>query len=270
MPAKESPPAIDLLCDSHVHTRFCGHATGEMEEYVQSAIRLGLQKILFLEHMEEGIISSYKTWLSEDDFDCYFAEGKRLRELYGSRIEIGLGVECGYNEGFGQAILSRLAKRHWDRIGISCHFLKLPGLPEHLNLFSRKGQNLEMASRFIPEMLLDRYFRALHEGIRHLPGTHVCHLDGALRHVPGVTLTASHYQMIDEILRTVKENGMAVELNTSGFAIRGEAFPTRRILEMALSYDIPLVLGSDAHKPTELARHFTDVAYDLSRSYPDC
>ncbi len=86
------------LCDIHIHTRFCGHATGEMEEYVQAAIQKKLKKIIFLEHMEEGIrYFQGKTWLSEDDFDAYFAEGQRLRSTYAAEIEIGLGVECGYN-----------------------------------------------------------------------------------------------------------------------------------------------------------------------------
>lgn len=260
MPAKRPRSFPDSHCDSHVHTRFCGHATGEMEEYVQAAISHGLRKIVFLEHMEEGILTQAKTWLAEEDFDRYFAEGKRLHEQYGSQIEIGLGVECGYNEGHGDALLTRLGKRQWDRIGISCHFLKLPGVPEHLNMFSKKVENIDLARRFGPEKILDRYFAILHQAIRQLPGTFVCHLDAALRRVPEITLTAGHYQMIDELLRTVKEKGMALELNTSGLDMRGKPFPTRRILSMALACDIPLVLGSDAHKPADVARHFDDIA----------
>ncbi len=260
MQAKGARSFPDIHCDSHVHTRFCGHATGEMEEYVQAAIRRGLRKIIFLEHMEEGILSSYKTWLSEEDFDHYFGEGERLQELYGSRIEIGLGVECGYNAERADALRSRLARRRWDRIGISCHFLKLEGVAEHLNMFSRKAGNVELASRFDPEMLLDRYFHALHEAVHQLPGTFVCHLDGALRHVPKAVLTDGHYRLIDALLRTVKGKGMAIEVNTSGIPIRGEPFPTRRILTMALDHGIPLMLGSDAHSPAEVGRHFTDIA----------
>ncbi|OGR19179.1 MAG: hypothetical protein A2X81_11930 [Desulfobacterales bacterium GWB2_56_26] len=270
MPAKRPRYLPDLLCDSHVHTRFCGHATGEMEEYVQAAISHGLRKIVFLEHMEEGILTQAKTWLSEEDFDRYFVEGRRLREQYGSQIEIGLGVECGYNEGHGEALLTRLGKRQWDRIGISCHFIKLPGVPEHLNMFSKQAENIDLARRFGPERILDRYLALLHQAIRQLPGTFVCHLDAALRRVPGITLTADHYRMIDGLLRTMKEKGMALELNTSGLDMRGEPFPTRRILSMALACDIPLVLGSDAHKPADVARHFADIAGFIPSPLESC
>lgn len=260
MPAKGQRPLPDLRCDHHVHTRFCGHAEGEMEEYVQAAIRHGLRKIVFLEHMEEGIVSSYRTWLSEEDFDRYFSEGRRLQEKYDGEIEVKLGVECGYNGERAGILRNRLARRNWDEIGLSCHFLALPGMPEHLNMFSRKAGNVELAGRFNPEWLLDRYFHALHEAVLQLPGTFVCHLDGALRHVPGIALSSRHYMKIGEILETLKEKRMALEINTSGIAIRGEPFPARRLLSMARDLGIPLLLSSDAHRPTEVARHFGEVS----------
>lgn len=260
MPAKDPGQLADPRCDSHVHTRFCGHATGSMEEYVQAAIDRGLRKIVFLEHLEEGIVTRAKTWLAEEDFNRYFAEGDRLREVYGAQLEIGLGVECGFNEDHGEALLARLDRRQWDRIGISCHFVKLPGVAEHLNMFSKKTENIDLARRFGPERILDRYFALLHQAIRQLPGTVVCHLDAALRRLPEIALSDRHYPMIDELLRTVQEKGMALELNTSGLDMRGEPFPNRRILSMALARGIPLVLGSDAHKPAEVGRHFDEMA----------
>jgi histidinol-phosphatase (PHP family) len=245
------------FCDSHIHTRLCGHATGEMEEYVQAAIRKKLKKIIFLEHMEEGICSVQgKTWLSEDDFDGYFSEGLRLRTKYEDEIEIGLGVECGYNPDCSDLLLTRLARRRWDQIGISCHFLKIDGMPHHLNMFSRKEVSVQLARLIGAEKILDRYFTDLTEAVRFLPGTMLCHLDAALRFLPEVSLSESHYVLIDTLLQAVSDNALAIEINSSGFAIRQEQFPNRRILRMAKSYDIPFVFGSDAHKPDEVGRYF--------------
>ena len=81
---------IDPLSDGHIHTSFCNHAVGTMEEYALSAIDKGLQEIIFLEHMEEGIRFFKATWLSEKDFDCYFDEGHRLQQKYANQISIGL------------------------------------------------------------------------------------------------------------------------------------------------------------------------------------
>lgn len=255
------------LCDTHVHTRLCNHATGEMEEYVQAAIARGLRRVIFLEHMEEGISSPVTTWLSEKKFDHYFSEGQRLRDQYGSQIEIGLGVECGYNPDYEDLLCTRLRSRHWDQVGVSCHFLKVAGITHHLNLFSRRKENIQLARQVGTEHLLDRYFTTLTDAVRRLPGSMLCHLDGALRFLPEVRLTKYHYELIDELLREVSTKQMALEINSSGLAIRNEQFPTRRIIEMADSYDIPFLFGSDAHRPEDVGRYF-DVINSLVPSAP--
>jgi histidinol-phosphatase (PHP family) len=268
------PKSLDLscnfLCDNHIHTRLCGHATGEMEEYVLAAIDKGLKRIIFLEHMEEGIRYVHrKTWLSEDDFNVYFAEGLRLRSIYIGKIEIGLGVECGYNPDCIDLLKGRLEKRPWDQVGISCHFLKIDGMTDYLNIFSKRKENNLIARQVGAEKILDRYFASLIEAVQHLPGTMLCHLDGALRFLPEICLTDSHYLYIDKLLQKVKDKGMVIEINTSGFAIRQEQFPNRHILAMAKAYKIPFVLSSDAHKPEDVGRDFDTLhAMLLSESYP--
>lgn len=84
----------------------------------------------------------------------------------------------------------------------------------------------------------------------------LCHLDAALRYLPEITLTDFHYTLIDQLFQTVHQNGLSVEINSSGLAIRQEQFPNKRILDMAKSYDIPFVFGSDAHKPGDVGRYF--------------
>ncbi len=247
---------IHAASDRHVHTKLCRHAVGEMEEYVLAAIRQNLDSIIFLEHMEEGIQCAERTWLSEEDFDTYFSEGKKLQEKYSGLISVGLGVECGFNSDCSQTLISRLNNRDWDEIGISCHFIKPAGCKEHLNLFSRKKQALEKAGRFNQSLLLDIYFDTLLEAVTVLPGSKLCHLDGALRFAPAIHLTEKHIEKVNNLLLVVKKKEMTLEMNSSGVVIREEQFPSNRILKMAVSNNIPLVLGSDAHKPEEVGRHF--------------
>ncbi len=267
--AKNCPAFFaDPLVDSHIHTRLCGHAVGEMEEYVQVAIRKNLKKIIFLEHMEEGICCLQgRTWLTEEDFDTYFSEGERLRSAYAGAIEIGLGVECGYNADCSSLLKARLSRRSWDQVGISCHFLKIEGMAHHLNMFSRKEENILLARKNAPDKVLNRYFSSLTEAVCCLPGTMLCHLDGALRFLPEISLTKTHYGLIDTLLQAVKGNNMAIEINTSGVDIRREQFPNRRILTMAFNYNIPFIFGSDAHKPEEVGRHFTSTKKTLFPEY---
>lgn len=248
--------SIDLHTDSHVHTAWCNHASGSMEEYVRAAMARRLERVIFLEHLEEGIAYTPRTWLTESDFDHYFSEGRRLRSVYGDAIEIGLGVEVGYNPDCPQRILERLVQRDWDRIGISYHFCRLPGEREHLNLLSRKRSNLKLIAAHGPEKLLGHYFDTLLEAVATIPGQVLCHLDAGLRHYPELRLTENHHEQIGRLLDQVKRRGMALEINTSGFDLRQEPFPRSGVIARALDRQIPLVAGSDAHRPAEVGRHF--------------
>lgn len=256
---KAAGTPIHPAVDRHIHTKLCCHASGEMEEYVLAAIGKNLDGIVFLEHMEEGITGTDKTWLTEEDFDYYFSEGRRLQEEYKGKLSIGLGVECGYNPDCSQTLISRLGKRDWDEIGISCHFIKPACSGEHLNLFSRKKHNLNKIKKFDPDLLLDIYLDTLLQAVSDLPGTKLCHLDGALRFLPNIHFPDRHLEKVHRLLLSVKNKSMTLEINSSGIPIRGEVFPTRIILEMAISEKIPLVFGSDAHRPEEVGRHYARI-----------
>ena len=247
---------VDLLSDTHIHTSLCRHASGTMEEYVLGAMKQGLKRMVFLEHLEEGIITSYRTWLTEEDFDVYFEEGRRLQKRYGERIDIGLGVEAGYNPDCTDQILQRLARRSWDRIGLSCHFFKIDGTAEHLNVLSKNRRAIDIIERYGDRRLLSRYFATLTEAVQIIPADVLCHLDAGLRHQPKLQLEDSHWKQIDILLDEVKRAGMALEINTSGYKYRGLPFPLPEIIALAVAKAIPLALGSDAHSPYEVGRYF--------------
>lgn len=250
------PPCFSTHIDSHVHTKLCGHAVGEMEDYVQVAMNKGLQRLVFLEHMEEGILAAQSSWLSESDFDSYFSEGRRLQEKYRGEIEIGLGVECGYNPDCKDALQKRLAARNWDEVGISCHFLKIEGQENHLNLLSKKPENLKRAMQLDTSALFSRYLDTLLEAVTVLNGTVLCHLDAAFRWIPGHSLNAEHYKKIDVLLTQAAAKNMALEINTSGITIRKEPFPNNHILSLAKKHGMTFQLGSDAHTPEDVGNYF--------------
>ena len=242
--------------DGHIHTKYCHHAIGEMEEYVLCGIKKGLEEIVFLEHMEAGIHYFEKTWLTEDDFDIYFSEGKRLQKKFQDDIRVSLGVEVGYNPNNKEELLERLAKRQWDRVGISYHFMAVSEQKYHINLVSRKQENISIIETIGCGSVLNNYFATLTEAVEFLPGTVLCHLDAALRFQPDITINSSHLKQIRNLLRAVKKKGMALEVNTSGFNIREIPFPAPFIIKEALKLKIPLLPGSDAHKPEDVGRNF--------------
>ena len=247
-------PLIDTCIDSHVHTHLCHHARGEMDEYVQAAMNCGLGKLIFLEHLEAGINYFETTWLTEDDFDFYFKEGKLLQEKYQGKIEIGLGVEVGYNPRYLEEIRQRLTLHPWDRIGISYHFLETDSC--HLNMVSSKQINIDRLDQYGVDKVVFRYYSDLKEAVEKLPGQVLCHIDAVLRHHPNIIFTPEHYALIDELLDAAARKKMAVEVNTSGYRIKNEPYPSLEILKKAVQRNIPLVAGSDAHRPEDVGRYF--------------
>lgn len=234
-----------------------------------AAIQKGLSKITFLEHMEAGVNYFEVTWLTTEDFDLYFEEGKRLQGKYNNQIGIELGVEVGFSPSHSDEILSQLKRHQWDQIGISYHFARYGEFEHHLNLVSRKEPNKSNIKHVGQDRVLEHYFSSLIQAVKFLPGTILCHLDAGLRHQENLAFNNGHLKQIDELLHKVKQQKMALEINTSGFAMREEPFPERSIVKKALELNIPLVASSDAHKPQDVGRYFDRLPNYLSTCLDD-
>lgn len=257
-----SSASVDLRTDSHVHTSLCNHASGTMEEYVLAALERGFTAITFLEHLEAGISYIERTWLTDTDFASYFREGERLRKKYRDRLTIRLGVEVGFNPLAVDGLRASLARYPFELVGISYHFF-FDGR-HHLNMFSRRPENIAALSALGTDRILSSYFTGLQEAVRALDGQVLCHLDAGLRHLPGLRFTSGHQGQIDQLLSLLREKKMLLEINTSGFALRGEPYPSRSILNRALALGIPLTAGSDAHQPGQVGRYFDRIPSFLS------
>ncbi|PID72703.1 MAG: restriction endonuclease [Desulfobulbus propionicus] len=245
---------IDTGFDGHVHTSLCNHATGTMEEYVRAGIKNGLHTLCFLEHFETGI-HYQRSWLTQENFAAYFREGQRLQKKYKGQIKIKLGVEAGYNPEEAEAFLAGLKEFHWDRIGLSRHFFRIGN--NHYNLLSRNKASLKVLSDYGVAAILDDYFASILQALSCMERCDVvCHLDAGLRHLPEITFSRHNHTQIEAILDCLKERSVALEVNTSGFGLRGYPFPQSSLLRKALQKGITLEAGSDAHAPEQVGRFF--------------
>ncbi len=245
---------IDLSCDGHVHTKLCHHAVGEMVEYVEAALLCGLKKIVFLEHFETGINYREDTWLTAEEFLFYHSECRRLARQYEGKIQVAAGVEVGLNVRDLPAIRDFLSTHDWDRVGLSYHYFEDHG--EHVNMLSRKQENIKRFAMIGHEKVLSGYFNDLLTAVKELEVDVLCHLDAPLRYCQGITFTTEHLYLIDEILAEMAKKNIALEVNTSGFAVRGEPFPGAAIIDRARRYGLKFLAGSDAHRPQDVGRFF--------------
>lgn len=245
---------LDLKTDGHVHSRLCHHATGEMEEYVLAACDKGLERLIFLEHFETGIHYFETTWLTAADFELYFTTGRALQQKYQGRIDIGLGVEVGYNPDGVEETLAFLRQYEWDRIGLSYHFMRHED--QHLNMLSRKSENMADCSRLGVKGILTTYLEGLRQALGRIPASVLCHLDAALRHHPEIMFDSGHQKQMLAIIHELAARHIALEINTSGFDHRQEPYPPSWLVKQALELGVKLVAGSDAHRPQDVGRYF--------------
>jgi len=253
---------LDLSGDHHVHTKLCNHASGEMEDYVQAALNNGLRALTFLEHLECGLHYEQQIWLTPELFTVYFQEGERLRAQYADQITIRLGVEIGWNAAAVDELRAALDRFPFEHRGLSCHFY-FDG-SRHLNLLSSKQKHIDALLALDPDKVLEEYFRSLIQACDEIPCDKLCHLDAALRHLPDIRLTSRHQEQISALLQLMRDKGIALEVNTSGYEIRSQPYPSVDIIRQAAAMGISLIVGSDAHHPRQVSRFFDRLRHDLA------
>ena len=81
----------------HTHTARCGHASGEDEQYVRSAIRGGYRVLGFSDHTPWSYASDFVSPIRMplDALPDYVRSVRSLQRRFAGRIELRLGLECG-------------------------------------------------------------------------------------------------------------------------------------------------------------------------------
>jgi histidinol-phosphatase (PHP family) len=245
-----------MIADYHIHTHLCRHAEGEPREYVERAIALGMTEMGFADHLPflAGWAPSHDVtddWsMGLDELDDYVSVVHDLAREFTSDLHILVGIEADYIEETLAETAAVLEQYPFDYTIGSVHIVgghfpfDHPDMLEQLPLYGIDRIYLE--SLALAE-------RAAASGLFDIIG----HLDHAKKfgHPPedaeGVAAAAS------SALRAIKRAGSALELNTAGWRKPvGEAYPAPDLLAAAADLDIPLILGSDAHRPGEVGYEF--------------
>lgn len=239
----------------HVHTPLCNHATGSMSEYIRHAVGLGMAEICFLDHLtlnpaDKGLSMALK------EVPLYYQSARQLAFHYRDELTVKVGLEIDFHPDFTPLIQSLVGQFDFDVVGSSVHFL---GDEDIVSRQCDWGHG-----RGDPLRVYRQYFETLSRMLDHDYFDVICHFDLPKkfgRRPPGGIETE-----LDRILMKIKTKGLSVEVNTSGYAHRvQEAYPSLDILKKCRQLDVPITLGSDAHRPDQLNRHYEKTA-DLLRA----
>ncbi|RPH93321.1 MAG: histidinol-phosphatase HisJ family protein [Calditrichaeota bacterium] len=234
------------MMDYHVHSKLCRHGAGDIAEYVEAAIGKGVTEIGFSEHIPVPGLDDPTGRMIPADWDVYVDQVFAARDKYRG-ITIRFGIEADYLPLYMNYIEDFLLKYPFDFIIGSIHFVddwdfSNPALKYRLMEFG-------------VERLFIRYYeaaaKAASSGLYDIFG----HFD--LPKKLGFAAPAAARPFQEEALLSIQRNGMALDVNTSGLRKEArEIYPSSDLLVRAAQLSIPVILGSDAHHPTEVAADF--------------
>ena len=245
-----------------------------MREQIESAVRAGLKILTFTDHLDLDYPYERCPDLTDGAFDldipAAWSEFSALKGLYSDRIELHFGIEMGLLPYLGPAYEKILSEHPEIEFVIgSTHLSRLPA--EGADVYA-DPYYLSFFDSMRTEEALRRYFQVSLECVERCGFfDSYGHLDYIVRYTPdkGLTYKYEDYaDLIDPILRILTERGQALELNTSSLR-KGcmEPNPCRKILMRFKELGGRMItVGSDAHRPNEIAADFREAEKALSDS----
>ncbi len=242
------------MYDSHMHTPLCKHAVGTPEQYVQAAREAGLRGVVITDH------SPMPPWFDPDvrmelvELPFYHGALEKIRAESGD-LYVGIGLEADFHPGTEYFLRRLLAQYHYDYIIGSVHYIG--AWP-----FDNPRYQSEFEERDLREVYR-AYFRLVAEAARTGLFDAIGHLD--LPKVMGYRPPEGYADLAEEALQVIAGEGLALDVNTAGWRKKAaEIYPSPELLARAAQLKIPVVLGSDAHRPEDVGYRFAE-AVELLR-----
>lgn len=240
--------------DTHMHTKRCGHATGEVSEYVAEARRKGLAEIGFSDHLPFVTHRDAQYTMDMSELPDYHRDMEAARA--GAKdLSVKIGVEADYMEGKTKEIGELVSSYPYDFVIGSVHFIKKWAFDDPRE--KEKWDNADV------NMIYRRYYDLLQQAARSKLYDIMGHVDLVKKfgHRTSEDLTG----LVEETARAFKESGVSVEINTSGLRKPvKEIYPEIGLLKIYRKAGVPVVFGSDAHAPGDVGADF-DKAAALAR-----
>lgn len=245
--------------DLHTHHFRCGHADGNIRDYIEAGIAAGLQVIgisdhtPYFGHPEEQAFPHIA--MGKAELAAYVGEVLELKREYAGRIEVLLGIESDYFPEHAELYRRTLAQYPFDYIIGSVHST------EGLSIFN-KGRWKKLDSR-AQIAAKTEYYRLISESAKSGMFQILGHIDAMKGNYPAFADIETP-EPLDACLRTIGECGVSIEVNTSGKTkLCGGWYPSDAILERALHFGVEITFGSDAHKPFRVGDELDAVAVRL-------
>lgn len=237
---------MSIINNYHTHTKRCKHAYGEDEDYILSAISSGMKELGFSDHSpwKYKDINFQPTMRMElSEFHDYKKSILALKEKYKDNIEIKLGLECEYFEDYIPWLKEFAKEQDLDYLILGAHYYESD---ETGFYFGHKCYKPEYLKLYVDECI-----KGMETGLF----SYLAHPDLFTRSVA----TKSSENVINEcrrLCKAAKQYNIPLEYNLAGVRYNKRygtrLYPCHDFWEIAAEVRNDVIIGYDAHKPTQL------------------
>lgn len=242
-----------LTSNYHTHTTRCQHAFGTEREYIEEAIKMGIKKFGFSDHVpcpyKDGFVSGIR--MPMEEAKDYVEEIRALAEEYKEKIELFVGFETEYVPEYFKEQMELFNELGCDYMIMGQHFLT----NEKVGPYT--GTPTE------DEQFLKAYVDRIVEGMKTGAFLYLAHPD------------IINYQGLEEIYNRemkrlcleLKALGIPVEINLLGIREKKQ-YPAERFWKIVSEVGNDVVLGIDVHFLGQIEdREPYEAALELIKKY---
>jgi histidinol-phosphatase (PHP family) len=249
-------------CDTHTHTSRCGHARGSDVQLVEAAIAAGLRAIAVTDHIPMYWLPQAEheptLAMSMAELPRYVAAVLDLKERHRGEIEVLLGIEADYIEGYEGELERLLASYPFDVVLGSVHRLGdwWVDAPGSVVRYQRGLDEVDAIWSRYADLVISAASSGHFDVLAHLD----------LPKKFGYRATVPFAGRQAEVVAAVAASGCAVELSSAGRRRPvGEDYPAPDLVQELAAAGVSFVLSSDAHDPSEVGLGFGELV-DTARS----
>ena len=246
-----------MMVDYHVHTEMSVDSRADMDAQCRRAAEIGLREIGFAEHFD---LYPWNDGYGFYDYEVFAGKVEEARSRWGEKVTVRMGVEIGEPHLYAEEIEGFLGEGAFDYVIGAVHWIGdlYPEGEEYLTSHSMEDAY---------GLYLDEVRRAAEAGGFEV----LAHLDLVKRkgtQFHGPFPFERFRDRIAAILDAIIRRGIALEVNTSGLrqAAR-DTLPGMETIELYRELGGELItVGSDAHKPEDLAAGIPEALERIERA----
>ena len=246
--------------DGHIHTPYCPHGTDDkFEQYVEKAIKVGLDEISFTEHfpLPKGFTDpapDNDSSIKLGQLKNYINDVNKLKDRYKDKIKINVGAEVDYVEGFEKEIKSLLDEygKYLEDGILSVHMIKIEDEYYCMDFSSEEFEkivNLLGSVESVYNLYYETLIKAINSDLGKYKPKRIGHLNLVRKYNKKFPYDYSNNKKLKELVKLISDRGYELDYNIAGLFKEdcGETYISGYLAELIKQYNIKLVLGSDSH-----------------------